>query len=86
MRPHVCSAGGSQLSDTNLTGANLNHADLSKASLVNADLRNATLLEANLRRDLQCRLVGNLSRVHSLGTVWTDGKRCKKGSMGKCGQ
>ncbi len=87
------------LSNTNLKGAALNHADLSGASLVNADLREATLVEANLEN---ANLAGanlanaNLSGAHLSGaalantnlsgTVWTDGKRCKKGSMGTCGQ
>ena len=87
------------LSDANLTGANLNNADLSRANLVNADLRGATLVETNLEN---ANLTGanlanaDFSRANLSGadftnadlsfTVWADGKRCKKGSMGKCGR
>lgn len=64
-------------SEASLKGANLNSADLSYAILDNADLRYADLTEA--------RLGGvTIKDTNLVGTIWNNGKPCKKGSIGKC--
>jgi uncharacterized protein YjbI with pentapeptide repeats len=55
-----------------LSGASLSEADLTEATLDEANLSGANLFKANLTATI-------LSR-----TVWTDGKKCKPGSIGRC--
>ncbi len=90
---------GANLGDANLMGAALNYATLAKANLMNADLRGATLTQANLESaDLTGANLANahlhganlsgttLTNANLSGTVWTNGKRCKRGSVGACRQ
>ena len=60
------------LSGANLAGANLTGANLSSADLSGANLTGAILTGANLNN-------ADLS-----GATWTDGAKCKKGSIGSC--
>ena len=61
----------------NLAGANLSGANLSKSALEDADLRGANLKGANISGT-------SFSGAKLSGTIWTDGNKCKAGSMGKC--
>ena len=68
---------GADLSGANLCcarvkGANFTAADLSRANLSYVDLRGMALIEVTLTQTLF---------EHA---IWTNGKRCGKGSVGKC--
>jgi len=67
----------SDFSGANLKGANLQNADLRSAILSQVDLRYVDLTDANLGGV-------NLSGSKLDGTIWTNGKPCKQGSVGKC--
>ncbi len=68
---------GAKLSMANLAGARLFKANLSKADLSGAKLTGADLYMANLK---DAKLGGaDLSTA-----TWTDGSRCKEGSIGEC--
>ena len=89
---------GANLKDANLSYAKLFNADLSgKASLRNANLFGADLRMAKMNdADLfNANLSGadlsnaNLSGAYLLGTflsdtIWTDGSKCKNGSISEC--
>lgn len=60
------------LSGANLAGANLSSANLSSANLTGANLTGANLTGANL------------NKADLTGATWTDGAKCKKGSIGVC--
>lgn len=60
------------LSGAKLFGANLGNANLDGANLHEANLRGANLGGTNL-------FGANLS-----GATWTDGSKCKEGSVGEC--
>lgn len=80
------------LSFTVMSVADLRGADLRAARLVGASLRGADLTDANLARaDLsyanlrRARLQGvNLEEVKLGNAVWTDGRVCAVGSVGRC--
>ncbi len=69
------------------SGYDLSRADLRGAYLIGADLNRADLREAYLR---VTNLTGaNLSQAHLNGAnlsnaTWTDGSKCKDGSVGEC--
>lgn len=65
------------LEDVRLIGANLQSSDLRYANLKNADLSFADLSNVLLAG-------ANLSNVKLDNTIWTDGRICKKGSIGAC--
>ncbi|PKN70725.1 MAG: pentapeptide repeat-containing protein [Deltaproteobacteria bacterium HGW-Deltaproteobacteria-10] len=68
---------GVNLSNANLAGTRLFKANLNKADLSGAKLSGADLYMANLK---EAKLSGaDLSRA-----TWTDGSRCKDGSIGEC--
>ena len=60
-----------------LVGANLTGANLSGASFNDADLRDANLRGANIEGT-------NFSGAKLSNTIWTDGKKCQSGSIGRC--
>ena len=60
-----------------LPGANLAGANLSEASFNDANLTDANLTGANIKGT-------NFSGAKLSNAIWTDGKKCKSGSMGKC--
>ena len=60
-----------------LRGANLSRANLSVARLTNANLGGANLTKATLSR-------ARLTNANLTGATWTDGRKCGKGSIGKC--
>jgi uncharacterized protein YjbI with pentapeptide repeats len=68
---------GADLSNTVLFGANLSKSNLSGANLTSANLFEANLSGADLSK-------ANLSRTYVAQATWTDGKRCKVGSIGEC--
>jgi len=86
-----------QLTDANLSyagleAANLSQANLNNALLVGADMRNANLTKASLMgADLSYADLSNavLLDVQVLNTrfdnaIWTDGRRCSRGSVDQC--
>jgi uncharacterized protein YjbI with pentapeptide repeats len=88
---------GADLNAANLSGANLIGTDLSKSDMDGADLKGANLSAANLTgTDLTgadmsgANLYGaNLTRTELdgatlSGATWTDGRKCKPGSVDKC--
>ena len=68
---------GANMSYANLKGADLGAANLKKTNLSYADLRGVNLRGANLSNAVL--VAANLS-----GATWTDGLRCREGSMGAC--
>jgi len=61
--------------------------DLSQAYLIGANLIGANLSQANLSEAYLYRtnLTGaNLSGANLSGATWTDGSKCKEGSIGQC--
>jgi len=79
--------GGANLTAANLTGANLSRANLAGANLNNANLYNANLSEAYLGaaslRDAYL-YAANLRGANLSGAIWTDGSKCKEGSIDEC--
>lgn len=83
---------GANLSKANLSGANVRNANLHGAQLVGANLSNGDLSGASLAHakltgaDLsEAKLSGtDLSEANLSGAYWTDGKKCKEGSIGEC--
>ncbi len=65
------------LSNARLTGAALRNADLRGARLAGADLSYADLRDANLDG-----VVLNETRFDN--AIWTDGRTCQTGSVGRC--
>ena len=68
---------GADLSGANLccakvSGANFTAADLSQANLSYIDFRGVALIEVTL------------TQAFFEHAIWTNGKRCGKGSIGKC--
>jgi uncharacterized protein YjbI with pentapeptide repeats len=75
------------LSSANLSGADLSNAtlfgaNLSKANLSGANLSSVNLFEANLSGADVSK--ANLSKTYLDQATWTNGKRCKVGSIGEC--
>lgn len=68
---------GTRFDGADLRGVNLRRADLRRASLVGADLSFADMTGANLTG-------ANLEGTVLSNTIWTDGKICKQGSVGRC--
>ena len=68
---------GADLTDSVLFGANLTKANLSGANLTGVNLFEANLSGANLSK-------ANLSKTYVAQATWTDGRRCKVGSVGEC--
>ena len=83
---------GADLSGSNLSGAILSGADLSKADLSSAYMREANLSGANLTDAYlnDANMTGanlanaDLTDANLSGAIWTDGKKCLKGSVEKC--
>jgi hypothetical protein len=83
---------GGDLRYADFTAADLSYADLKGSAMKGASLRKADLTYADLTGadlsfvDLQgARLGGaNLGKVRLDNAIWTDGKTCKPGSIGKC--
>jgi uncharacterized protein YjbI with pentapeptide repeats len=75
------------LSSANLSGADLSNStlfsgNLSKANLSGANLSGTNLFEADLSgADIS---KANLSKTYLDQATWTNGKRCKVGSVGEC--
>ena len=65
------------LTRADLSGANLTKATLWRAKLGGANLTKANLYKANLTK-------ANLDKANLTGATWTDGRKCGKGSIGKC--
>ncbi len=65
------------LEGVRLIGANLKQTDLRYANLEDADLSYADLSGAMLAG-------ANMNNTRFDNTIWTDGKLCKKGSVGSC--
>jgi uncharacterized protein YjbI with pentapeptide repeats len=75
------------LTSANLSNLNLSYADLSGTILMKADLTNAILCNANLSKAnlADAKLDGaNLRGANLAKAYWINGKKCKKGSVGKC--
>ena len=70
---------GADLSNSTFYSANLSKADLTGANLTGANLYDANLTGANLSK-------ANLARANLYNAVWTNGKTCRKGSLGECKQ
>jgi hypothetical protein len=70
------------LRGANLSGTNLNKANLSGANLIMANLNKANLSGANLSGAYLGS--ANLDDAILSGTIWTDGIKCKEGSVGSC--
>jgi uncharacterized protein YjbI with pentapeptide repeats len=68
---------GADLSNSILTSANLSKANLSGANLSGVNLFEADLSGANVSK-------ANLSKTYLDQATWTNGKRCKVGSIGEC--
>jgi len=68
---------GADLTDSVLFGANLAKANLSGANLTGVNLFEANLSGANLAK-------ANLNKTYVAQATWTDGRRCKVGSVGEC--
>lgn len=85
---------GAELSNTSLTNANLSRANLSRANLSGSFLMNANLSGANLTDAFlananlsNANLSGaDFSGADLSGTIWTDGTKCEKKSIGECKQ
>lgn len=67
----------SRLQLADLTGADLRGADLSSADLSGADLSYADLTGAHLEGAL-------FNDAQLNGAIWTDGRHCAEGSVGRC--
>ncbi len=74
------------LTDANLYGANLVDALFIKADLTRADLKNANIWQTYPRRVCQPhdRWMGCFKDARLDHAIWTDGTRCKEGSVGRC--
>jgi uncharacterized protein YjbI with pentapeptide repeats len=68
---------GADLSNTTLFGANLSKANLSGANLTAVNLFEANLSGADVSK-------ANLTKTYLDQATWTNGKRCKVGSVGEC--
>ncbi len=90
---------GSSMKSANLGYANLDNAQLSYvdftdavlkgASMRNADMTRVVLNNADLRySDMSGARIGGLQITNArlTGAIWTNGKKCKEGSLGKCYQ
>jgi len=83
---------GADLSGANLSGARLKGADLSKADLSSAYMRNADLSGAKLTDAYlnDANLTGanladaDLTDAELSGALWTNGRKCQKGSVKEC--
>lgn len=73
---------GANLSGADLTNSVLYQANASKANLSGANLTNVNLFEANLS-GANLKNV-NLTKTYVAQATWTDGRRCKVGSIGVC--
>ena len=69
---------GAVLWGTKLEGAHLEFAHLEGADLTGAHLKNASLIGAKINKDT------NFRDADLEDTDWINGKKCEKGSIGKC--
>ena len=69
---------GIDLYGANLSGANLSGANLKGTLFNDADLTGANLQGATTDKET------NFSGAKLSDVTWTDGRKCKTGSMGKC--
>ena len=84
---------GLNCSNANFTGATLRASDFSSANLQSANLqgtnldsthfKSANLKEANLTGAQNIQLM-YLDKADLSGATWTDGRKCKEGSIGDC--
>ena len=83
---------GADLGGRKLKGANFANANLAGADLAGSDLRGANIVNVNLA---QAQLQGaNLKGANIVntswagadlsGATWSDGRKCKAGSIGRC--
>ena len=82
-----CNLIGANLSGDNLGGADLRYANLNGANLSGANLRGAYLSWANLSKVNLTKATlsrARLTNANLTGATWTDGRKCGKGSIGKC--
>jgi len=63
--------------NASLVGTNLNGADLVNCDFMNADLRGAAMKGARL-------VNADFMEARLDGAIWSDGRRCRKGSVGEC--
>lgn len=68
---------GADLSNSTLFGANLSKTNLSGANLSGVNLFEANLSGADVSK-------ANFSKTYFDQATWTNGKRCKVGSIGEC--
>jgi len=77
-----CDLSNANLANLDMYGANLTGANLSGANLTDASFNDANLTDANLKG---ANLKGtNFAGAKLSNTIWTDGRKCKEGSIGKC--
>ena len=77
----------SSLRNANLTGTNLVGADLRRVNLTGANLTNANLTNADMwRADLTGATLANteLRKAVLTDAKWTDGRTCRRNSIGVC--
>ncbi len=82
-----CDLRGADLRGMNLGGANLEGANLLGANLEGANLEGANLEDASCEKVnlLKSRLDGiKLEGANLEDAIWSDGRVCKKGSVGSC--
>jgi hypothetical protein len=72
-----CDLTNANLSGLDMYGANLAGANLADASFNDANLTDANLTGANIKGT-------NFAGAKLSNTTWSDGKKCKPGSIGKC--
>ena len=73
---------GANFANANLVGADLAGSDLRGANIVNVNLAQAQLQGANLKG---ANIVNTSWAGADLsGATWSDGRKCKAGSIGRC--
>ena len=78
----LCDKKGKNLQGLNLQGANLMGAGLQGTFLSMTNLKGANLGGANLKG---AHISGaDLKGAKLFGAIWTDGRACRSGSVGKC--
>ena len=73
---------GANFEKTDFTSANLTRSNFTAASLIETNFQNSNLVEANFT---SANLTNaNFEGANLNGTIWTDGRTCKPGSIGEC--
>lgn len=73
---------GADLYGANLSGANLCCAKVKGTNFTSSDLTQANLSYIDFRGVMLIEVT--LTKAFFENAIWTNGKRCKKGSIGKC--